>query len=415
MVVRSVHALTLAQLKRCFFLLGVFVALMVWASLSPSHASPTHASPAKGFPAFVEQLRSEALKRGVSRATFDQAFQGLTPNPAVMALTKKQSEFVKPIWGYLESGVSANRITRGQSMLSEWGSTLSSVESRYGVPPSVVLGIWGMETNFGRFTGDMDVIRSLATLAYARYRGTFFRDQLLIALTILQQEHITRDDMTGSWAGAMGQTQFMPTSFRTYAVDFNGDGHRDIWRTIPDALASTANYLKGNGWDPGLDWGYEVSVPDNFDYRQHKAGFAQWSSLGVRRMDGKSLPSSGEATLYLPAGASGPAFLVTKNFDVIKSYNNSDAYALAVAHLGDRIIGRPALQGEWPKDEEPLTKSQRQEVQKRLASLGLYNGDSDGRLGSQTRLAVRQFQLKKGLVADGYANIKVLQALRGQK
>ena len=218
--------------------------------------------------------------------------------------------------------------------------------------------------------------------------------------------------MLGSWAGAMGQTQFMPSSFMKYAVDGNRDGQRDIWSSVPDALASTANYLKQNGWKPGLPWGFEVMLPANFDYRHHRVGFTNWASLGVKRIDGKALPRGGEAALFLPGGARGPAFLVTDNFDVIKSYNSSDAYAMGVAHLGDRLVGGPAIAGAWPKDEPMLDKDQREEVQKRLASLGLYNGEADGKLGSKTRDALRNFQARRGLIPDGYADVAALRELR---
>ncbi|HYF52930.1 MAG TPA: lytic murein transglycosylase, partial [Salinarimonas sp.] len=250
------------------------------------------------------------------------------------------------------------------------------------------------------------------TLAFVRYRGDFFRDELLNALQILQQDHIDRDKLLGSWAGAMGQTQFMPSSFLRFAVDGDGDGTRDIWSSMPDAIASTANYLKEHGWTPGLPWGFEVALPDGFDFRNLRQTFGGWAGLGVARVDGGALPASGEATLYLPAGASGPAFLVTANYDVIKAYNASDAYALGVGHLGDRVMGGRAIQGEWPTGERMLGKEERVEVQKRLAALGFYQGETDGKHGSRTRSAVREFQLKRGLVPDGYANVALLEQLR---
>ena len=366
------------------------------------------------FPAFLESLWPDAKARGVARATFTTAFQGVTPDPKIVALTKKQSEFVQPIWGYLASAVGGTRLSRGQEVARQWSATLDAVEQRYGVPRSVVLGVWGMETNYGSFTGSMDVIRALATLAYTRYRGDFFRDELLTALQILQGG-LDRSEMKGSWAGAMGHTQFMPSSYMKFAVDGDGDGSRDIWASIPDALASTANYLKQHGWQTGLPWGFEVELPEGFDFRNHRQGLGQWSGLGLRRRDGKSLPRSGEATLFLPGGAGGPAFLVTENYNAIKAYNSSDAYALAVAHLGDRIAGGQPVQGAWPTSEPVLAGAERVEVQKRLAALGLYAGESDGKLGSKTREAVRAFQLNRGLIADGYANPKLLKELRAAR
>jgi membrane-bound lytic murein transglycosylase B len=364
------------------------------------------------FRQYVESLWPTAQARGVTRATFDSAFSGVTPDAEVVRLTKRQSEFVRPIWDYIDGAVSAQRLSLGEQAARRHASTLDAVERAYGVPKSVVLGVWGMETNFGSYTGSKDVIRSLATLAHEGYRGNFFRDELLTALEILQQGKINRRDMKGSWAGAMGHTQFMPTSYMKYAVDGDGDGRRDIWNSIPDALASTANYLREHGWRTGLPWGVEVTLPSGFDFTNQEAAFSRWASLGLRRAGGGNLPQSGDAKLFLPAGASGPAFLVTHNFDVIKRYNSSDAYAKGVAQLGDRLTGGRGIQGSWPRNEPMLDATQRREVQDRLAALGHYSGKTDGMFGTMTREAVRQFQLQRGMTADGYANVAVLNALR---
>lgn len=364
------------------------------------------------FAQFIAALWPEAQRRGVSRATFDAAFRGMTPDAKVIALTKKQSEFVRPIWDYVNGAISPQRIAQGQGHAARWASTLDQAEQRYGVPRSVVLAIWGMETGYGANTGGMSVLRSLATLAFVRYRGEFFREELLTALQILQQGAATREGMRGSWAGAMGQTQFMPSSYVKFAADGDGDGRRDIWTSVPDALASTANFLREHGWQPNLPWGVEVELPEGFDYRHLRLDFSQWASLGVRAANGQALPRSGEATLFLPAGARGPALLVTANYDAIKSYNSSDAYALGVALLADRIAGGRGLRAAWPVDDPMLDKDGRVEVQRRLAGLGLYTGEADGRLGSKTREAVRRFQLDRGLLPDGYASPAVLQALR---
>ncbi|KAA2236676.1 lytic murein transglycosylase [Salinarimonas soli] len=371
-------------------------------------AAPTQAE----FRRFVEALWPEARQRGVSRATFDEAFRDVSPDPKIVALTKKQSEFVRPIWEYIGGAVSASRLQRGREMAQRYAAQFDAAERAYGVPRAVILGVWGMETNYGSFTGNIYAVRALATLTYVRYRGEFFRNELLTALQILEEDHIDRAKMLGSWAGAMGQTQFMPSSFMRFAVDGDGDGQRDIWSSVPDAIASTANYLKEHGWTPGLPWGYEVALPDGFDFRNLRQTFAGWGQLGVARVDGRALPGGGEATLLLPAGAGGPAFLVTANYDVIKAYNASDAYALGVGHLGDRVLGGPAIQGDWPTKERMLDKDQRVEVQKRLMALGFYQGETDGKHGSRTRDAVRQFQLRRGLVPDGYANVAVLEQLR---
>jgi lytic murein transglycosylase len=369
----------------------------------------------RDFRAFLQGLWPLAKAKGVSRATFEQAFAGVSADPKIEELTRRQAEFVKPVWVYLGDAVTPQRIERGRDALRRWGPDIAAIERRTGVDRGVLLGVWGMETSFGSFTGGRDVIRSLATLAHMRYRGTYFRDELVTALVILQQGHVARADMKGSWAGAMGQTQFMPSSFMRYAVDGDGDGRKDIWTSVPDALASTANYLRRHGWRPGEAWGYEVTLPGGFHFGLLSAGFRKWAAQGVRRADGGPLPSSGHASLFLPAGAGGPAFLVTENFDVIKSYNASDAYALGVAHLGDRVEGGPALAGVWPLDQPPLGRTERVELQTRLSRLGYDVGEPDGRLGSRTRDALRRFQATAGLPPDGYASSRALEALRSAR
>jgi lytic murein transglycosylase len=404
----------LSLVRRLSGALLLGLSFTVGVELGTSPASAQEASQA-GFQRFVQELWPAAKARGVSRPTFDEAFRGVEPDAKIVALTRKQSEFVRPIWDYISGAISAQRLKRGQDMAAEWSKTLAAVEKTYGVPRSVVLGVWGMETNFGSFTGSIYAIRALATLAYTGYRDDFFREELLTALQILEQAHVDRTKMLGSWAGAMGQTQFMPSSFMKYAVDGNRDGVRDIWSSVPDAMASTANYLRQQGWVPGLPWGFEVQLPKGFDYRHLKLNFAQWQTLGLRRVDGKTMPRGGEASLFLPGGADGPAFLVTRNYDVIKTYNSSDAYAMGVAHLGDRLMGGLPIQGAWPKDQPMLDKDQRQELQERLAHMGFYEGNADGKLGSKTRDAVRNFQLRRGLIPDGYADYAVLRELRATR
>ncbi|HEV7327270.1 MAG TPA: lytic murein transglycosylase [Bosea sp. (in: a-proteobacteria)] len=387
-------------------------------SINPARAQtpkPEARPAAPGFDGFLKTLWPMAQARGISRKTFDLAFQGVTPDPSIIVLTRKQSEFVAPIWSYLNSAVGGGRISRGREMLDAHASVLAQAESRYGVPKEIILGIWGMETNYGSFKGDKDVIRSLATLANIRYRGDFFRDELLTALELIEKGYVERSELRGSWAGAMGHTQFMPSSYMKYAVDQTGDGHADIWTSTSDAIASTANYLKGYGWTPGLPWGIEVVIPEGFDHNLYRASFSSFRSAGVRRADGGSLPSSGEARLFYPAGHTGPAMLLTANFDVIKKYNSSDAYALAVGHLGDRIVGRPALQGEWPVKAPRLDKAGTTDVQRRLKALGLYNHDADGRIGTGTREAVRQYQLRVGMLADGYPTPALLARMKAPR
>jgi membrane-bound lytic murein transglycosylase B len=367
------------------------------------------------FSAYLESLRPQAERRGVSRATFDRALSGITPDQEVIRLTQRQAEFSRPIWEYLDGAVSSTRLRLGNEARSRNGSTLAAVERAYGVPQSIVLGIWGMETNFGSYKGSKDVFRSLATLAHQGHRGDFFQGELLAALEILERGDVSRDAMKGSWAGAMGHPQFMPTSYLRFAADGDGNGRRDIWNSVPDALASAANYLRQHGWQPGLPWGMEVRLPANFDYSVEKASFGQWAQRGVRPAAGGSLPNRGEASLFQPAGSNGPAFLVTANYDVIKRYNSSDAYALGVALLGDRLTGGAGVQAGWPRNEPRMNTSQREELQRRLRDLGYYTGNIDGMFGSMTREAVRNFQRGRGLPADGFANMALLERLRSSR
>lgn len=378
------------------------IAPMAYASEQTMHS----------FSAFTRDLWPEAAARGVSRRTFDAAFANVAPDEKIIALTKKQSEFVKPVWEYLASATSAQRLERGKSQTAIWQASFAAVEQRYGVDRKIIAGVWGMETNFGSMMGNNYVITALATLAHAQYRAPFFRNELLTALTILEEGHISSDKMIGSWAGAMGQTQFMPSSFTRYAVDFDGDGKRNIWTSVPDAIASTGNYLREHGWDNNLPWGFEVKLPKNYDYRHRNGTFTSFAAAGVRRMDGRAMPHFGEGRVFLPAGARGPAFLVTRNFDVIKRYNNSDSYALGVALLGDMIYGGSGVQAEWPVDEKPLSRNEREDLQRYLAHLGFAVGEPDGRIGTQTRAAIIAYQERTGLIPDGHPSSALLSRLK---
>lgn len=373
------------------------------------------AAPAHGdFQGFLARLWPDAQKQGVSRKTFDSAFNGMTPDASIIALTKKQSEFVKPIWSYLDSAISQARLDRGRAAAEQYADVLASLERKYGVDRRAVLGVWGMETNFGSYTGDKDVIRSLATLAFKRYRDDFFRDELLVALRILEEGHVERQAMRGSWAGAMGQTQFMPSSFMKYAVDYDGDGAKDIWGTVPDALASTANYLASFGWEAGVPWGIEVTLPEGFDLASAGGSheFSRWGEAGLSRVGGAALPRKGKAVLFLPAGIKGPALLISDNFKVIKKYNSSDAYALGVAHLGDRLLGGGPIRASWPRGEKRLSLEETKEVQRRIVAMGLPVGKIDGRIGEQSRESVKKAQIRHGLPADGYPTLALLTRLR---
>lgn len=366
---------------------------------------------------FLRNLWPEAERAGVSRSVFEAAFSGYSPLPKVMELTKAQPEFSQTVQQYIDRRVTAAQASKGQSMRREWAQTLSGVQQRYGVQPEIVLAIWGMETNFGGYMGGNNTIHALATLTQNGYRETFFRKELVTALRILTEGHVSAGNMTGSWAGAMGHTQFMPTSFMSYAVDYNGDGRKDIWNSVPDALGSTANYLKSFNWRPGETWGYEVKLPANFDFgtarQMERAPLSQWQRMGISRVSGRDFPRANDvARLYMPAGARGPAFLLLPNFEVIKRYNNSDSYALAVGHLADRIIGGGQFATAWPTGDYSLNKAQRTEVQALLNRAGYDVGTPDGVVGPKTRAAVMAFQQRAGLPADGHVSGLLLDRLK---
>jgi membrane-bound lytic murein transglycosylase B len=386
-----------------------------WAAGPPTGSAPAAPSPERpAFRSFLEGLWPEAQAAGISRATFDAAFRDLAaPEPRIVALTRGQSEFSRPIADYVAGAASPGRVARGRALAESWSSVLDGVERRYGVERGVILAIWGLESGFGVGTGGFSVVRSLATLAFIGHRGDLFRKELVNALRILEGEHLDRATLTGSWAGAMGQTQFMPSSFLAHAVDGDGDGRRDIWNSVPDVLASTANFLAQSGWRTGLPWGFELALPDGMDLSVHRRAFAEWARMGVKRSDGRPLPRAGEASLFLPAGIEGPAFLLTDNFEAIRAYNTSDSYALGVGLLADRIAGGNPLARAWPKGSV-LSGEERREVHRRLAARGLYTGTPDGKFGAQTRDAVRRFQVGAGLLPDGYADIAVLEALRAR-
>lgn len=375
---------------------------------------PAAADPA--FDRFVDELWPQARAAGVSRETYVRAFASVTPDPDTLRLMNRQSEFVKPIWEYMDSAVSDTRVETGRRMLETHARELAAIERHFGVQKEVVVAIWGMETNYGSFMGNHYVIQALATLAYAApRRKEFWTRELITALLVIQGGHVRPENMKGSWAGAMGHTQFMPSSWKQYAADYEGDGRRDIWTNIPDALASTANYLKEHGWQAGKTWGYEVVLPRGFDYTlaETDASLGEWSRLGVRRANGRDFPRpSDNAELVLPAGASGPAFLMLKNFSVIKRYNNATAYALAVGHLADRIRGGDPFQQAWQRDALPLTRAETEELQALLNRLGFGVGSADGKVGPATRRGIRAFQQAAGLVPDGYASQAVLARAR---
>lgn len=392
-------------LTRRSFVLGT-AALAASAAMAPAFAS---------VPSFVESTWVRAKARGVSRKTFDAAMGGFKPLASVIKLTKAQPEFVSTAGDYVRKRVDGAKAARGQAMRGEWKQTLAAVSERFGVQPEIVLAIWGIETSFGGFMGTTNTVHGLATLTNAGYRASFFGDELITSLEIIEAGHVTPKHMIGSWAGAMGHPQFMPSSFMKYAVDLKGDGHKDIWGSVPDALASIANYLVGFGWRNGETWGYEVALPGDFNYHNvwngASATLREWSDIGVRRANGRAFPRPTDvARLYMPMGGNGPVFAVLPNFDVIKRYNASDSYALAVGHLADRILGSEGFVNTWP-DDTALNKRQRTELQAQLASRGYEVGTPDGVIGPKTRSAVIDFQSRAGLTPDGYVSGNLLKAL----
>jgi membrane-bound lytic murein transglycosylase B len=389
-----------------------FVVALAWLSFAFSASATTANKTAEpqqaAFGAFIETLWPLARDRGVSRPTFDTAFAGVSFDPKVAANAFSQPEFVRPIWDYVTSAVSPDRIARGRDRAHSEALWLARAKELYGVDDSVILGVWGLETDFGGFAGTNNIIRSLASLAYIHFEGDYFRDELLSALVILEEGDIAPSLMRGSWAGAMGQTQFMPSSYLTYAVAFQRHDRRDIWTSEADAIGSTANYLAKHGWTKGLPWGVEVRLPANFVLKatdsSSPAPFSSFAARSVRKADGSPLPESGDARLLILAGLKGPVFLVTSNFDAIKTYNNSTAYALSVGLLGDAVSGGTGLVGQWPTHDHALTTTQVQKLQAKLKTMGYEVGAIDGRVGDTLRSAVSAYQERNGLTPDGYAD-----------
>lgn len=385
-------------------------------------ARPTTSTDAAGeavveFDEWLQAFRERALAQGIQSQVLDAAFAGVRPDPEVIRRDRNQSEFTKTIWDYLDSAASELRVKNGKAALRKQQARLEQIEAQYGVEKEIVVAIWGLESSYGSFRGDMDVIRSLATLAHEGRRSAFFEGQLLAALQILQSGDVAARHMTGSWAGAMGHTQFMPTSYLDHAVDFSGDGKRDIWSDTPvDALASTANYLKHFGWVKGQPWGVEIVLPDGFDYRlasrEIEKPTADWARLGVKALDGKPLADHGRASVLLPAGSKGAAFLIFGNFAVLERYNTADAYVIGVGHLSDRIRGGRTIQGNWPRSDRALTLAEREEMQQRLTTAGFDTQGIDGKIGPNTIGAVRAYQVAHGLTPDGYASLHLLKRLR---
>ncbi|OLP53563.1 lytic transglycosylase [Rhizobium rhizosphaerae] len=398
-------------------LLGYSAAALVTASL-PLAARPAFAD--AGFQSWINSFYPTAAKAGITQATYRQAFAGVrTPDPDVLRKATYQPEFTTKIWEYIDSRVNPFTQRTGQEMAAKHKRTLDALERHYGVDRTILLAIWSMESNYGAVLQKDErlhyVPRALATLAYADpKRAKYARTQLIAALKILQNGDVTPRELVGSWAGAMGHTQFIPTSYLLYAVDADGNGHRDIWSSVPDALATAANLLKSNGWQTGQTWGYEVVVPAAASrYSGQSKSLKQWADLGLRRPNGKSFrDGSQRAMLKLPGGAGGPGFLMTKNFFVLKRYNASDSYALGVGLLADEIAGFGGMQQPWNRPDGSLDVRQKMEIQTRLKELGYYNGEVDGNFGSGSKAAIQAFQSQAGLSPDGEPTQHVLRALR---
>jgi lytic murein transglycosylase len=375
------------------------------------------AADTQGLARWVADFRGRALTRGISSGTFDRAFRSVQYDADAIRRDRNQSEFTKTIWEYLDTAASDTRVRNGQSGLRQNESLLNEIEAKYGVEKEIVVAIWGLESSYGAFRGSDPIVSSLATLAYDGRRGEFFEEQLIAVLKILQNGDITADRMTGSWAGAMGHTQFIPTSYLDYAVDLRGDGRRDIWSDDPtDALASTAAYLKSFGWVTGQPWGVEVRLSQGFDHasagRDNTKLPSEWAALGVVGRNGEPVRDAGQASVLLPGGAQGAAFLIFHNFEVIERYNTADAYVIAVGHLADRIAGGREIEASWPRGDRALTYDERIEMQERLTAAGFDTVKIDGRVGPLTIGAIRRYQQANGQVPDGYASLRLLENLR---
>ena len=369
------------------------------------------------FADFLEALWPAAKQASVRRETFEAAVAGLTPDPSVPRSSGGQPEFEKPLQTYYREAVSAGRIAKGAALAAQYQAELTAIEARQGVPGEICLAAWGMESDFGRARGGHDIVRTLATLAYVRPDRPVFRDEFVAALLIIDRGEVARQNLVGSWAGAMGDPQFLPSAYLKYAVSAaGGNTAPDIWTNPNDIVASIASFLRGEGWAAGQPWIEEVVLPPGFGFPTLHATAADWSQLGLRRPDGREPAGDGSAALFLPSGAGGPAFLLFPNYFVIKQYNNSDSYALSFGSMAQRIAGAPALATPWPAKPINLSRKDKAYIQARLAALGLYDGTQDGKLGPKARDAIHAYQKQAGLQpADGFATPTVVASLRAAR
>lgn len=392
------------------------IRLVVMLLLASLPAAPTFAADV-AFARCLATIQPKAAAAGVPASSFARLTAALTPDPSVLELLNAQPEFTTPIWDYLAALVDTRRIEQGRQMLAQHAATLEQIEARYGVDRHTVVAVWGVESDYGQVFGTRPLLTSLVTLACTGRRQTYFQSEFIALLKLLHEGELAAEGLTGSWAGAFGHTQFMPSTYARIAVDFDGDGRRDLVHSIPDALASTANYLKKSGWRRGQPWGFEVKLPADFD--PHQAGrtqrhsFAHWRARGVTRIDGRELAGDDTiAAVILPAGKNGPAWLVQKNYDAIFSYNAAESYALAIALLSDHLRAAPAQQTPWPTDDPGLDREQRKALQHLLLARGHAIGEADGLIGTLTRRAIVEEQKRLGLnPADGRASRKILAAL----
>lgn len=396
--------------KKCRVFNKLIIAF-VFIAIAASSASAQQLS----FDQWLQTFRAEALSKGIGRATLDTTLSGLRPNQRVIELDRRQPEFTQTFWRYLARRVTQDRIQRGRKLLKKHGAMMKQIEARYGVPHRFLVSFWGLESNFGDYTGKMPVVQSIATLAYNPRRRRFFTGELIAALRIIERGDMP-PSVQGSWAGAMGQTQFMPSTYLRYAVDGDGDNKRDLWGSYPDIFSSSSNFLAKVGWRREQTWGREVRLPAGFKFEhsglKNRRPLEEWQQLGIRRTDGRDLPKVDiDAALVLPAGYKGPAFLVYRNFRTIMIWNRSIYYAIAVGHLADRIIGKGPLYAKPPADDVPLSREQVKTMQRRLMALGLDVGSIDGVVGSKTRQAIKAFQRLAKLPPDGYPTLGLIEAL----
>lgn len=391
-------------------------AAVLSACLSLVIAGLTGAPAAADFSSCLDGLKAAAIESGIRRATVSHALDAVSFDQKVMDISQIQPEFKTPIWDYLAFLVDEQRVADGRAMIRAHDAVLRAAEKRFGVDRYVIAAVWGVETDFGRETGSFYLPQALATLACAHARAKFFRGELMAALELVDRGDLALKDLYGSWAGAFGQTQFIPTTYRRLAVDFDGDGRRDLVASVADALGSTANYLKRAGWRSGIGWGFEVRLPAGYRGvfgRKAKAALSTWAKRGIRRVDGSPPSGNVQAGLLVPAGTGGPAFLVTGNFDAIYSYNAAESYALAISHLADRMRGQGGFAVAWPTADPGLSRAERLAVQKLLIGRGHDIGEADGKIGARTREAIKAEQRRLGMEPDGRAGRKLYRALNG--